>query len=157
QSSIQGIEGKLNILVNKFAYDALGSPPPYTNRLVTMPLPFLYLAAMSKPSQMIDPLIEEMGPAHRNYTKKLSIKKFLKREIQVALSSLFVAVLQSAEGKLAKTKNCRRKENLFVVALAAETEVFKTGMLQLFGEDWCFVTANATALNLLDRPTLVEL
>ncbi|SJL18981.1 uncharacterized protein ARMOST_22586 [Armillaria ostoyae] len=130
--SIQGIKWKLNILVNKFIYDALGSPLPYPNRLATTPLPFFYLEAKSKPSRMIDPLIEETDPAHRRLYEEVVNKKNLKREIQVTLSSLFVAVLQFAEGKLAKTKNCRRKENLFVVALEAEIEVLKTGMLQLF-------------------------
>ncbi|SJL11702.1 uncharacterized protein ARMOST_15110 [Armillaria ostoyae] len=92
-------------------------------------MPLVPLLPMSKPSQMIDPLIEETDPAHRRLYDEVVNKKNLKREIQVALSSLFVTVLQFAEGKLAKTKNCRRKENLFVVALAAEIEVFKTGML----------------------------
>lgn len=54
------------------------------------------------------------------------------------LYPLFVTVLQSAEGKLTKTTvDEGRFENLFFVALAADIEVFKTGVLQFFSEDWC--------------------
>ncbi len=52
------------------------------------PLPFFYLEAMSKPSQMIDPLIEETDLTHRRLYKEVVNKKTLKHEIQVALSSL---------------------------------------------------------------------
>ncbi|KAK0438964.1 hypothetical protein EV421DRAFT_1738155 [Armillaria borealis] len=63
--SIQGIKWKLNILVNKFIYNALGSPLLYPNHLATTPLPFSYPEAKPKPSRTIDPFIEETDPAHR--------------------------------------------------------------------------------------------
>ncbi|SJL11712.1 uncharacterized protein ARMOST_15120 [Armillaria ostoyae] len=115
-------------------------PPPsstfvYTTTTFTTPLPLFHLKLMSEPSKAIDPLVEAMDPAHRRlYEQVLTQKANLKRELQLTLSSLFVNVLQSAEGKLAMTEDCRQKESV-LRALAAEIERFKPGMLQLFGED----------------------
>ncbi|PBK64225.1 hypothetical protein ARMSODRAFT_962409 [Armillaria solidipes] len=90
---------------------------------------------MSEPRKAIDPLVEAMDPARRKlYEQVLTQKANLKRELQLTLPSLFVNVLQSAEGKLASAEDCRQKESV-LRALAAEIEVFKPGMRQLFGED----------------------
>ncbi|PBK89413.1 hypothetical protein ARMGADRAFT_1015561 [Armillaria gallica] len=48
--------------------------------------------------------------------------------------SLFVTVLQSAEGKLASAEDYQQKKSV-LCALVAEIEMFKLGMLQLFGKD----------------------
>ncbi|SJL11722.1 uncharacterized protein ARMOST_15130 [Armillaria ostoyae] len=90
---------------------------------------------MSKPSQTIDPLIDMMDPAHRRlYEEVVNKKADLQRQLQFALSSLFLDLLQSTEAELARCKDYRRKETL-LRELAAEIEEFKPGMRQMFGED----------------------
>ncbi|KAK0245105.1 hypothetical protein EDD85DRAFT_1016299 [Armillaria nabsnona] len=106
---------------------------PPSSTTFTTPLPLFYLKVMSEPSKAID--VEAMDPARRRlYEQVLTQKANLKRELQLTLSSLFVTVLQSPEGKLASAEDYRQKKSV-LRALAAEIEMFKPGMLQLFGED----------------------
>ncbi len=90
---------------------------------------------MSEPGKVTD--VEAMDPARCRLYEQVQVltqKANLKRELQLSLSSLFVTVLQSAEGELASAEDYRQKKSI-LRALATEIEMFKPVMLQLFGED----------------------
>ncbi|PBK72074.1 hypothetical protein ARMSODRAFT_741713 [Armillaria solidipes] len=76
-------------------------------RTLTASLPHLYLSLLQNNVQTQ----QTIDPAHRRLYKEVVNRKTFKREIQRTLSPLFVTVLQSCEGKLAKTKDYRRKES----------------------------------------------
>ncbi|KAK0232629.1 hypothetical protein IW262DRAFT_8160 [Armillaria fumosa] len=98
-------------------------------------LPFSYLKAMSKPSRTIDPVINMTDSSHRRLSEEtVQEKAALQRQLQLALSSLFLGLLQSTEAELTRCKDYQCKKTL-LRELVTDLEEFKPGMRQMFGED----------------------